>query len=106
MSHPIRIWGEESPRVPNTSRFSFLKFKTYENWVELLDLKGFAVSHGSACKAQIIEPSHVLLKMGATSEDALNSLRISVGPENTSEDIHEFLIALQSVLTQKEAQKS
>jgi cysteine desulfurase len=106
MSHPIRIWGEESPRVPNTSRFSFQHFKTYENWVELLDLKGFAVSHGSACKAQIIEPSHVLLKMGASAEDALNSLRISVGPENTQEDISEFLIALQSILAQKEAQKS
>jgi cysteine desulfurase len=101
LSRPVQIWGEDSPRVPNTSRFSFLNFKTYENWVELLDLKGFAVSHGSACKAQIIEPSRVLLKMGASHENALNSLRISFGPSNTKEDVDGFLLALSQVLASK-----
>jgi cysteine desulfurase len=101
ISKSIRIWGEESPRVPNTSRFSFLNFKTYENWVELLDLNGYAVSHGSACKAQIIEPSRVLLKMGACREDALNSLRISFGPGNTIDDVDGFLQALRLILAAK-----
>jgi cysteine desulfurase len=101
IGHPIKIWGKESARVPNTSRFSVLNFKSYENWVELLDLKGFAVSHGSACKAQIIEPSVVLLKMGATHEEALNSLRISVGPDNTLDDMDAFIIALKQILLRK-----
>ena len=101
VGHPIKIWGQESPRVPNTSRFSVLQFKTYENWIELLDLKGFAVSHGSACKAQIIEPSQVLLKMGASKEDALNFLRISFGPSNTIEDVDGFLLAFGQILAAK-----
>ena len=101
LGFPVRIWGEESWRVPNTSRFSFLNFKSYENWVELLDLKGYAVSHGSACKAQIIEPSRVLLKMGATHEEALNSLRVSFGMHNRIEDVDGFLEVLRSILKQK-----
>jgi cysteine desulfurase len=101
IGHPVRIWGKDSARVPNTSRFSLLNFHSYENWVELLDLRGFAVSHGSACKAQIIEPSHVLLKMGATQHEALNSLRVSLGLDNSRDDIDGFLTALHQILVQK-----
>ena len=101
MNYPVKIWGEESLRVSNTSRFSFQEFKTYENWVELLDLKGFAVSHGSACKAQVIEPSRVLLKMGATKDTALNSLRISFGPNNSLVDAEDLLLAIQEILSKK-----
>ena len=101
LSHPITIWGSESSRVSNTTRFSFCDFKTYENWVELLDLKGFAVSHGSACKARVIEPSRVLLKMGVDRNDALNSIRISFGPSNTMEDVSVFLETLEQVILRK-----
>ncbi|MBC7396639.1 MAG: aminotransferase class V-fold PLP-dependent enzyme [Bdellovibrionales bacterium] len=101
LSTPVRLWGNEVSRVPNTSRFSFSGFTGYENWVELIDLKGFAVSHGSACKAQVIEPSRVLLKMGASREEALNSLRVSFGPDNTEDDVSNFLIALQEILETK-----
>ena len=101
LSSPIKIWGSGEKRVSNTTRFSFSGFKAYENWVELLDLKGFAVSHGSACKAQVIEPSRVLLNMGAAREEALNSVRVSFGPENTEADVADFLIALKEVLATK-----
>jgi cysteine desulfurase len=94
---PVKIWGAETTRVSNTTRFSLTSFKTYENWVELLDLKGFAVSHGSACKAKVIEPSRVLLKMGASRADALNSIRVSFGPDNTMDDVTGLIEALKSI---------
>jgi cysteine desulfurase len=100
-SIPVTIWGMESPRVSNTTRFSFNSFHTYENWVELLDLKGYAVSHGSACKAKVIEPSRVLLKMGASKADALNSIRVSFGPSNTMDDVTGVIEALKAIYTAK-----
>ncbi len=81
-----RVWGKEALRVANTSRISFLNFKTYQNWVELLDLRGFAVSHGSACKSKVVEPSRVLLQMGAAEGEALNSIRVSFSASVTKQD--------------------
>lgn len=100
-SFSILLWGQARARVSNTTRFSLADFKSYENWVELLDLYGFAVSHGSACKARVIEPSRVLLKMGASDPEALNSVRVSLGPTNTQNDIDSFLIALEQILLKK-----
>ena len=97
----IQIWGWQERRITNTTRFSFKRFRTYENWIELLDLRGFAVSHGSACKARLIEPSRVLLAMGASREAALNSIRVSFGPENTPSEVEGFLNALTGILDQK-----
>ncbi len=97
----IQIWGWQERRITNTTRFSFKQFQSYENWIELLDLRGFAVSHGSACKAKVIEPSRVLLSMGATREAALNSIRVSLGPEHSSAEVEGFLGALSGILEQK-----
>jgi cysteine desulfurase len=97
----IRIWGQEAERIPNTSRFSFIGFEGYENWVELLDLRGFAISHGSACKSKIIEPSRVLLKMGAEKGEALNAIRVSFGKTSTEAEVDEFIMAIQSILSEK-----
>ena len=95
----VRIWGALTPahRVSNTTRFSLPDFQSYENWVELLDLHGFAVSHGSACRSQVIEPSRVLLKMGASRSEALNSIRVSFGPENTENDVLDLIDALTRI---------
>nr|WP_288837293.1 cysteine desulfurase family protein [uncultured Flavobacterium sp.] len=49
--------------------------------------KDIAVSNGSACSSALIQPSHVLLAMGLSNNDAMNSLRISLGKHNTEEDI-------------------
>lgn len=97
----IQIWGWQERRISNTTRFSFKQFQSYENWIELLDLRGFAVSHGSACKARVIEPSRVLLSMGANREAALNSIRVSFGPSNHAEEVEGFLKALSGILEQK-----
>lgn len=100
-SLPVKIWGQNVPRISNTSRFSILGHENYGNWVERLDLAGFAVSHGSACKSKVIEPSRVLLKMGATKAEALNAIRISFGPDVQSTDVDDFLVAFRAILSEK-----
>lgn len=97
----IEIWGWQERRLTNTTRFSLRGYLGYENWVELLDLKGFAVSHGSACQSRTVAPSRVLLAMGASRESALNAIRVSFGPENTIEEVDGFLIALREIIERK-----
>ena len=97
----VVVFGAEAARVSNTSRIGFRGFKQYENWVELLDLHGFSVSHGSACKAKVIEPSRVLLQMGVNRELALNSIRVSFGPDQTIQDVDDFLQALKQIMNSK-----
>lgn len=49
--------------------------------------KDIAVSNGSACSSALVQPSHVLLAMGLSNEDAMNSLRISIGKYTTTENL-------------------
>ncbi len=64
-----------------------------------LDELGFAVSTGSACSSASPEPSHVLTAIGASRDDALGSLRVSVGRFTTDEDVDLFLAALPGTVT-------
>jgi cysteine desulfurase len=73
-------------RVPNTSNIRFEGIGG-EAMVIALDLRGYAVSSGSACSSGAVEPSHVLLAMGLTPEEARSSVRFSLGPENTLEQV-------------------
>ena len=63
-----------------------------------LDLKGFAVGTGSACASGAIEPSHVLSAMGLDRETSRASLRISLGVQNTLEEVEEFLETLKNLI--------
>lgn len=56
--------------------------------VARLDLEGLEASAGSACSSGSLEPSHVLLAMGRSVESARSGLRLSLGRETSSEDIH------------------
>jgi cysteine desulfurase len=80
----IRINGAEGERLPNTSNIYFAGLEG-EALVIALDLKGFAVSSGSACSSGSVEPSHVLLAMGYSREEARRSVRFSFGRGNTEE---------------------
>jgi len=86
------INGEGAPRVPNTTNIHF-DYIEGEALVIALDLKGLAVSTGSACSSGAIEPSHVLTAMGLPPEIARASLRFSLGKRNTPEDV-EFALNL------------
>ncbi len=79
--------GHPTTRVPNTSNISFDGIEA-ESLLIALDLEGVAISTGSACSSGTLEPSHVLQAMGLPSPRTRNSLRFSLGPATTAEEIH------------------
>ena len=85
--------GRGSPRTPNTTSIYFDGIDG-EALVISLDLKGFAVSSGSACSSGSVEPSHVLLAIGLTPERARASLRFSLGRSNTVQQIDALIDAV------------
>lgn len=64
----------------------------------LLDAAGIDVSTGSACRAGVTEPSHVLLAMGRSTADALGALRVSLGATSTEDDVDALLAALPDAI--------
>jgi cysteine desulfurase len=82
-----------APRLPHTSNIAVLGTEAQTMLVRL-DLRGFAVSAGSACASGAPEPSKVLLAMGLPVEEARSSMRVSFGPVNTAADVDAFLEAL------------
>ena len=85
--------GGRSPRTPNTTNIFFDGLEG-EALVISLDLKGFAVSSGSACSSGAVEPSHVLLAIGLSRERARASLRFSLGHSNTEEQVDALIDAV------------
>jgi cysteine desulfurase len=73
-------------RTPNTLNVIFEHIEG-EAFVISMDLKGIAVSTGAACSSGAIEPSHVLIAMGLTADQARGSIRFSLGKANTEEEI-------------------
>jgi cysteine desulfurase len=89
--------GHRTKRLPNNVNFRF-DYIEGEGLVLRMDMKGFALSTGSACSTKSLEPSHVLIALGLRPEQAHGSLRISMGKENTEEDVKLFLEALPEVI--------
>jgi cysteine desulfurase len=81
----VEVNGAGAPRVPNTSNLLFYGVSG-EALLIALDLRGMAVSTGSACSSGSIEPSPVLLAMGRPREQARCSVRFSFGRYNTAEE--------------------
>lgn len=84
---------DRSRRIANNASFCFA-FIEGEALLLALDLGGVAASSGSACTSGSLEPSHVLKAMGVPDEIARSSLRLSVGKENTAEQIERVLEAV------------
>jgi cysteine desulfurase len=82
--------GAGQPRVPNTTNLYFNNLEG-EALVIALDMKGLAVSGGSACASGASEPSHVLTAMGLRPERARASLRFSLTKLNTQQDVDDAL---------------
>jgi len=82
----VHLNGHPTLRLPNTLNLSFA-YVEGESLLLNLDLKGIAVSTGSACTSGSLDPSHVLVAMGVDPVLAQGSLRFSLGPENTKNDI-------------------
>lgn len=93
----VRLNGDREKRLPNNANFSF-EFIEGESLLLLLDMKGIAASSGSACTSGSLDPSHVLLAIGLPHEIAHGSLRITLGDENTQEDIDYLLKELPIIV--------
>jgi cysteine desulfurase len=93
----ILVNAENAPRLPNTSNI-MVDFAEGEGLVISLDLKGVAVSTGSACSSGSLEPSHVLTAIGKTPDEAHGSLRFSLNAMNTVEDVDYVLEILPGIV--------
>lgn len=82
----IKINAKGVKRLPGTSSITF-KFLEGESILLNLSMKGIAVSSGSACSSDSLQPSHVLLAMGIPAECAHGTIRFSLGKYNTKEEI-------------------
>ncbi|AKR43602.1 cysteine desulfurase family protein [Methylophilus sp. TWE2] len=89
-----KIFSPDVRRLPNTSFFAISNIEG-ETLVTALDKAGFAVASGSACSSDSTEPSHVLLAMGIEPDLARGAVRVSLSDSNSSEEITQFLAALQ-----------
>jgi len=94
--------GDGAPRVPNTSNIHFEHIEG-EALVIALDLKGLAVSTGSACSSGAIEPSHVLIAMGLRPEQAKSSVRFSLGKQTTAKDIDRAVVLVPDAVARLRA---
>lgn len=86
----VRIFGENAPRLANTSLFSSAGLNA-ETLLMILDLDGFAVSAGSACSSGKVARSHVLEAMGVEPHLAKGAIRVSLGLANTRAEIERFV---------------
>jgi len=85
--------GSRAARVPNTTNLYF-DYLEGESLVIALDLRGFAVSSGSACSSGSVEPSHVLLAIGLGADRARASIRFSLGRSNTAGQVDALIDAM------------
>jgi cysteine desulfurase len=92
-----QLSGHPSQRLPNSASFLF-RYIEGESILLNLDLMGVAASSGSACTSGSLEPSHVLTAMGFPHEVAHGSLRLTLGKENTEEDVDYVLDILPGIV--------
>lgn len=91
--------GHPTQRLPNNANFSFGGVEG-EPILLGLDMAGIAASSGSACSSGSLEPSHVLLALGQSAELARGSLRLTLGKDNTAEEIEYLLEKLVNLVDQ------
>ncbi|HMV51989.1 MAG TPA: cysteine desulfurase NifS [Blastocatellia bacterium] len=89
--------GDAERRVPNIANLNF-DFVEGEGLQISLDLKGVAVSTGSACSSGSTEPSHVLMAIGLPRDNGYGSLRFSFGKDNTKADVEYVLEVLPAII--------
>jgi cysteine desulfurase len=87
------LTGHPEQRSPNHASFLFRHIEG-EPLLHNLDMRGIAASSGSACASGSVEPSHVLLAMGFSVEEAHGALRLTLGKANTDADVDAVLTAL------------
>lgn len=92
-----RLTGDPTGRLPGIASFVF-ECVEGESMVLMLDRAGICASSGSACSSGSLDPSHVLLSIGLPHEVAHGSLRLSLGEDNTKEDVEYILAELPKII--------
>ncbi len=93
----VTLLGHPAERLPGSVAFS-VRYIEGESMLLQMDAQGFMVSSGSACASGSLEPSHVVLALGLGAEEAHGSMRISLGRENTVDEVDAFLEAFPPVV--------
>ncbi len=92
-----KLNGSREKRLPNNANFSFPGAEG-EAILLALDLEGVAVSTGSACASENLNPSHVLTALGLGPEETHSSIRMTLGKHTTEEEIERVLDILPKVV--------
>ena len=92
-----RLNGHPTERLPGTANISYRGVES-ESVVLGLDLKGIGVSAGSACTSGNVEPSYVLVAMGAPLDWAVGAVRHSLGRSTTAEDIDYVVESVEPIV--------
>jgi cysteine desulfurase len=92
-----KLNGSRHNRLANNCNFSFPGAEG-ESIMMALDLEGIAVSTGSACASENLQPSHVLTALGLKPEDSHTSIRVTLGKYTTDQEIDKFLEVLPKVI--------
>jgi len=93
----VRLSGHPTERLPGTASL-LVRHVESESIVLGLDLKGIAVTAGSACTSGNVEPSHVLVAMGVPLDWAMGAVRCSLGRSTTAADIDYVIESLETVV--------
>ncbi|HEY5638689.1 MAG TPA: cysteine desulfurase family protein [Dehalococcoidia bacterium] len=96
------LTGHPEMRLPNNAHFSFLGARS-DTMLDALDKLGVAASAGSACNSATWEPSHVLAATGMPLRRAVGALRLTVGPENTPQEMQRVLSVLPEIVAESRA---
>jgi len=96
----VEVVGDPVDRLPHIVTFSCL-YVDGEALLTGLDRRGFAVSSGSSCTSSTLEPSHVLVAMGALTS---GNVRVSLHRDTTEAEVDEFLAALPEVVAEVRAE--
>jgi cysteine desulfurase len=91
------VFGTKAARIPNTSYFAFPGIEG-ETLVVELDNAGYAIASGAACSSANPEPSATLLAMGVAQELARGAVRVSLGAQSSTQQVHDFLGALEGTV--------
>ncbi len=93
----VRLNGHPTKRLPGNANFCF-EFVEGESMLLSLDMEGVAASSGSACTSGSLKASHVLLAIGLPPEIAHGSLRLTLGKDNTEEEIDYMIDILPGII--------
>jgi cysteine desulfurase len=95
----VRVTGHPTERLAHHASFAIDGVEG-DSLLMLLDREGVYASSGSACTSGSLEPSHVLLAMGISPQEALGSLRLTVGKRTSEADIDGAVEVIQAAVSQ------